>query len=253
MSESVALPQLSPAPAPGRTASAVLTVAVHLLLAIFLIYGIRWQTHTPPEAVEVELVRAVPAVPPPPVPEVQPTPEPRPQPRVEAPPPPAPAKPDIAMKEKVKPPKPAPKPVPKPDAFQQELAKEQERLDQAKAANAAAKELAQLKAAQAKAQAAQAASARTKALASYEGKIRQKIKGNIVPPPDLRGNPEAVFDVTQLPTGEVLAVRLKKSSGNSALDAAIERAIYKSSPLPKPDSPDLFERELELKFRPLEE
>ncbi|MBV2194180.1 MAG: TonB C-terminal domain-containing protein, partial [Azonexus sp.] len=43
------------------------------------------------------------------------------------------------------------------------------------------------------------------------------------------------------------------SSGNPSLDAAIERAIRRSSPLPKPDDPSLFKRELEIKYRPFEE
>ena len=34
---------------------------------------------------------------------------------------------------------------------------------------------------------------------------------------------------------------------------AIERAILKSSPLPKPDDPSLFRRDLEIKYRPFEE
>jgi len=50
----------------------------------------------------------------------------------------------------------------------------------------------------------------------------------------------------------VLAVRLRKSSGFKSYDEALERAILKSSPLPKPDRPELFERSLELKFRPLD-
>ncbi len=68
----------------------------------------------------------------------------------------------------------------------------------------------------------------------------------------MKGNPEAVFNVTQLPSGDIVTVRLKQSSGNPALDAAIERAILKSSPLPKPGQADLFERSLELRFRPLD-
>jgi colicin import membrane protein len=49
-----------------------------------------------------------------------------------------------------------------------------------------------------------------------------------------------------------MGVKLRKSSGHAALDAAIERAILKSSPLPKPDKAELFNRSLELKFRPLD-
>ena len=56
--------------------------------------------------------------------------------------------------------------------------------------------------------------------------------------------------MVQLPTGQVLTVRLQKSSGIAAFDAAVERAILKSSPLPRPERPELFERELKLTFRP---
>jgi colicin import membrane protein len=114
------------------------------------------------------------------------------------------------------------------------------------AAQEAAKELANLKA-------QQASSAKSNALADYIAKIKGKVRGNIVLPGDIKGNPEAVFEVTQLPSGEVLNVKLKKSSGNSAWDNATERAILKSSPLPKPAQSELFSRVLELKFRPLEE
>ena len=89
--------------------------------------------------------------------------------------------------------------------------------------------------------------------ASYANKIKAKIRSNVVLPAGIVGNPEAIFDVVQLPTGEVLdPVRLRKSSGNRAYDAAVERAILKSSPLPPPDRPDQFVRELQLKFRPKE-
>ena len=39
----------------------------------------------------------------------------------------------------------------------------------------------------------------------------------------------------------------------AALDAAIERAILKSSPLPKPEQADLFSRQLDLRYRPLDD
>jgi len=35
-----------------------------------------------------------------------------------------------------------------------------------------------------------------------------------------------------------------------AYDDAVQRAILKSSPLPRPDRPELFQRNLTLKFRP---
>ncbi len=74
----------------------------------------------------------------------------------------------------------------------------------------------------------------------------------MVVPPEIAGNPEAIFDVVQLPTGEIIDAQLRKSSGNRAYDEAVQRAIIKASPLPRPDSPDLFQRNLTLKFRPLD-
>jgi len=87
----------------------------------------------------------------------------------------------------------------------------------------------------------------------YRAAIAAKVRGNLLRPPGLSGNPEAVFEVIQLPSGEVLEVRLKRSSGVAALDDAIERAIRRSSPLPLPDNRSQFQRTLELKFRPLAE
>jgi colicin import membrane protein len=97
-----------------------------------------------------------------------------------------------------------------------------------------------------------AAAATSKALADWTARIQAKVKGNVIVPPDLPGNPEAIFAVVQLPTGEIIDTRLVKSSGSRAYDDAVQRAILKSSPLPKPDRPDLFQRSLNLRFRPLD-
>ena len=100
---------------------------------------------------------------------------------------------------------------------------------------------------------ASAGNASSRGKDAYIGKIRDKIRGNTVLPPGIQGNPEAVFKVTQLPSGEIIDIKLSKSSGNKALDEAIERAIKKSDPLPLPDQPNLFERVLELKYKPFNE
>lgn len=262
-------PPQKPAPAPGKRAAWVLAIAMHLLLAVFLVYGVHWQTKAP-EAVEVELVAAAPAppaaVPPAPTPEPEPTPpkpepkpEPKPLPKPEPKPLPPPPKPDIAIKEPVKKPPPVPKVpekvVPKdpvketpkpPDPFQEQLRRETERLDKHKRDVALDKDLNAAKS-------AQAASARSKAEATWIARIKGKIRGNIVLPPEVKGSPEALFDVTQLPSGEIVSVHLRKSSGMASLDAAIERAILKSSPLPKPEQGELFQRDLKLTFRPMED
>ena len=264
---------------PGKKYALAFTLLVHLGLVLALFVGVQWKNKEP-EAYEVELwsptykpaTQVLPA-PPPPEPEVkpQPKPEPKPEPKVEPPPP---KKPDIAIKEEKKkpePPKPEPKPEPKkpepkpepkkpeppkPEAkpqpkfdFSKELASETSQLKSTARNSANTQQMANVAAAEAE----QRASANRRGLESYAAKIRGKIRGNIVLPPSIQGNPEAVFEVNQLPSGEVLDVRLKRSSGNAALDTAIERAIRKSSPLPKPDDPSLFRRDLEIKYKPFEE
>ncbi|MBV2234865.1 MAG: TonB family protein [Sterolibacterium sp.] len=246
----------------GRRLALGLTFAVHLLLFAFLFFGVRWTTQVN-EAVEVELVRAAPqpaVAPAPPalkkVPERPLEPALPPQP-VSKPPSPLP-RPDIALKEdqkeKPKPPAAVPAP-PQVDPLQkqieQELRRTQLERQKVEAASALDQELAEL---QNKKQAMeQARLASSKAMADYVSRIRGRIKGNIVLPPDIKGNPEAVFEVIQFPSGEILDVRLKKSSGHAAYDVAVERAIRKSSPLPKPERGDLFARNLELRFHPLED
>jgi colicin import membrane protein len=238
---------------PGFAQSMALALTVHLLLAVVLFFGVRWQNR-PPETVSVELWA------PPPEPVVERPEPPKPQPKVEPAPPPKPEpvieKPEIALKA---PPKPKPKPeppkaVPKPEParpvakarddpmkrrMMEELAREQTALNLDRERTRVSDLL------KGEAQARDA-----KAIAGWVDKVRAKIRGNVVMPPEVKGNPEAIFDVVQLPTGEALSVKLRRSSGNRALDDAIERAILKSSPLPRPDRPELFTRAFELKYRP---
>jgi colicin import membrane protein len=228
-----------------------LAVAVHVVLAAALVLGVSWQSRAP-DVVTVELWQP----PPPAPPEVQPEP-PRPAPAPEAKPEPRIEKPDIAIKEAPKPkPKPEakakPKPIPpKPDdrLAQQRLKDELQREHQLLAAE---HERQAVKDKMVRDVARSAATAREKGIATWVDKIRGKIKGNIVLPPGIKGNPEALFLVTQLPTGEVLDAKLVISSGHTAYDEAVHRAILKSSPLPKPDSAGLFVRELKLTFRPVD-
>jgi colicin import membrane protein len=114
-------------------------------------------------------------------------------------------------------------------------------------AEAAARDTAAKNAAQ---KSAADAAADKRALADYINKIRNKVRSNLVFAQEVQGNPAAQFEITQLISGEVVSVQLRKSSGNRALDEAIERAVFKSSPLPKPDKPELFDRTLILQVRP---
>jgi len=230
-----------PRPALGR--AAVLSGLVHLVLLAVMVLGVRMQSN-PPATVTVELWEA-PAAPPPPPPVVEekpvpppPKPAPEPEPQIK--------KPDIAVQEKPKPkPKPEAKPKPPPPPPKRDLAFEKQMREQAMLEEKNLQEQA-LRQQIARAQ----ADARSRALATWTDKIRAKIRGNIILTQEIPGNPEAIFDVTLLPTGEVLTVRKRKPSGNAAYDDAVERAIAKSSPLPQPDDRSVFQRQLELKFRP---
>lgn len=233
---------------PALLRSFVLAAIMHAALIGIMFVGVRFQSHAP-TTIEVELWEPPP--PAPPQPEVKPEPPP-PPPKAVEPEKPSP-KPDIAVAEK---PKPKPKPKAEPpkrdlklEKREQERMKEQLAMEQkAVAQQDAERRERELKALIAKRE----ADARTKALAAWQDKIRSKIRGNIILPPNIPGNPEAVFDVSLLPTGEVLNARQRRSSGHAAYDDAVHRAILKSSPLPKPDDPRLFERQLELRFRPLD-
>ncbi|HZV64441.1 MAG TPA: energy transducer TonB, partial [Telluria sp.] len=64
---------------------------------------------------------------------------------------------------------------------------------------------------------------------------------------ELPGNPRAVFRVEELPTGEIISVKMTKSSGVPAFDDAVEKGINKSTPLPKKKD-GTVERTLEIGF-----
>ena len=86
-------------------------------------------------------------------------------------------------------------------------------------------------------------------IAEYKAKIMAKIRSRIVLPPNIPDDSVAELDVTLLPGGDILNVRLRKSSGYAAFDNAVERAIYLAKPLPLPPDPALFPkfRDLSLK------
>lgn len=265
--------------------AAALALLVHLMLLAVLVFGFRWQA-SEPVTLEAQIWHDLPPVEqsrrapkpvhePKPVPQVAPKPEPEPAPQPQV------QDPDIALKKAR-------------EAQQREAQLEREKLEQEKLEKekfnqekllAQQKELekqkqlkmikeqklrvqkleaAKVRAAQQKAKEqadalmkkmqAREASARASLIGQYTAKIKSKIRRYVVVPPDMQGNPEAVFEVVLLPDGEVMSATLRKSSGNAAYDAAVERAILRASPLPLPADPTLFGnfRDLDLHFRPNE-
>ena len=88
-----------------------------------------------------------------------------------------------------------------------------------------------------------------KADAGYVAAITAAIKSNTAygGSTTMPGNPKAIFKVEQLPTGEIMSVRLVKSSGVPEFDRAVENGIKKASPLPKKKD-GTVERVLDVNF-----
>lgn len=255
----------------GKWIAAILAIAVHIGFVLFLIFSVTWQ-NPKPEAVTAELYvpapeKTEPVKPPPEPPKPEPEPpkppvEP-PKPPVEPPKPPPrvePPKPDIALKEKQERLKKEQAERERKEKQETEKREADKRAQQEKrlveARERQTREAEALKAQAGRERQTQqrvaADQARARADADYIRRVRAKIKGYVPEFPDLKGNPEAIFEVVQLPTGEIIDVQLTKSSGVQAYDEAIYRAIRKSSPLPLPDSQEMFQRRVLLKFRPVE-
>lgn len=261
---------------PYKAPAGILALAVHAAFFSLIYFGVSWRAD-PPQGMMVEIWESLPMA------ESEP---------VEAPPieqvvePPQPVEPPKKIEE---PPKPVetrksaePEPLPEPSKAEIELAEkkkklkdkqledekrkkaeetkkqaEQKKLETEKAAKAEQErmraEQERVRAEQERIRAEQVA-AIGKVVDEHKARIIAKIRRNIVMPPDVPDNARAEFDVTLLPGGSVLNVRLAKSSGKDAYDSAVERAIFKSQPLPLPADVALFNkfRELRLKFSPVE-
>ena len=88
------------------------------------------------------------------------------------------------------------------------------------------------------------------ALAQYVYAIQQRIQRNWVEPPSARAGLECVVNVRQLPGGEVVGATIGQCNGDDAVKRSIEAAVFKASPLPEPQDPTLFERNLRITFKP---
>ena len=84
---------------------------------------------------------------------------------------------------------------------------------------------------------------------SYGGRIRARIKPNIVFTEDITTNPTALVEVRTSPDGTIISRKLLKSSGTPAWDAAVLKAIDKTETLPR-DTDGRVPPSLEISFRP---
>lgn len=259
---------------PGKVWAGILAVAVHAALIGILIFGVSWQNRMP-GTTEVELWSSLPAarparpvqpVPPPPEPEVKKPELPKKVPKetpkhkdIQ------PTQADIDLKakrlkeerlrkeqeeqqrkeEKLK----KQLKLEREERAKQDMRKRQEKMEaqQRKLAEAQQQQAAAQRAAQLAAQQA----ARNSLVKDYAdriiGKIKPYINNQSCQP---LNDPEVRFDVTMMPTGELLFdPKLSRSSGSSVCDQAIERAIMRAQPFPKPDAA-LNIRDVNLVFRP---
>ncbi len=116
------------------------------------------------------------------------------------------------------------------------LRQEEEALQRQMMEESLAGEAAQLKA---KAAAAQRAGETLKMVERYKIMISDRVRANARPPEGMRGNPEVVFEIRLLPTGELQGKPLKlKASANPAWDETVERSILKSAPFSMPSDRD---------------
>ncbi len=81
-------------------------------------------------------------------------------------------------------------------------------------------------------------------LAVYMALIRQKIERNWSAPASAGAELKCSVRVRQVPGGEVIGVTILTCNGDEAVKRSVEAAIYKSSPLPEPSDPNLFDRNI---------
>lgn len=247
-----------------KTLSGALTLLMHGLFLVLLVFGFAWQKRErpamvaelwsnlpPPPAPKVEPPKAVPE-PPKPEPKLEPKPVAKPEPKPEP-------KADIALREKKEKERKA-KELEDKKRKAQELAdrkkKEQERLEALKLQQAkeAEEKRAREQEEALKKLAAERAAAQARTIDEYTRRIHDRIRARMVNAGCLAlKNPEVQLQVILLPDGNVLGEpRVRKSSGAATCDDAVTRAVLLAQPLPLPPDPALFPRfrDLSLNFRP---
>ena len=253
-----------PRPPGGMGRGLALALGVHVLLVLALAFSVSWHTSSPAVA-EAELWGAVPQVAAPRATDPEPPPKPVPQPVKAAPPPPVvrpepePAKvPDaqIAL-EKAKKEDARREEAKREEARREKLAEDARDAKEKEKEDLARKKKEKLAEAERKAEealvearernikkilgdAAATGSAEAKGAApesksispSYAGRLKARVKPNIVYPDAIEGNPIAEVLVTCAPDGKIISRKLSKASGVKSWDEAVLRAIDKTEVFP---------------------
>ena len=90
------------------------------------------------------------------------------------------------------------------------------------------------------------------AMARYSFAIQQKIQRAWVKPASAQPGIECVIDVRVARGGDVVSATVGRCNGDAAVRRSIEAAVFKASPLPEPEDPNLFQRDLRITFKPEE-
>jgi colicin import membrane protein len=263
----------------GSNRSLVLSLAIHGLLVVLLSFNLDFSSPKPasPLAIQAVLIdpasltqqtTVAPAVEPAPLPEPEPVVEPEPM-----------AEPDP---EPIVEPEPEPKPAPEPVIDQEKLLREKQakeaavREAQERDKAALVKRQKDQKAAEQREQERQAAAQRQRdqtrrqqellaavqaeeaqyaaqqsgELARYQAILTQRVQRFWVEPASANEGVDCYVLVSLLPSGDVIDARIQKCNGDQAVQRSIEAAVRRASPLPLPDNPALFDRNLRIRFIP---
>ena len=86
--------------------------------------------------------------------------------------------------------------------------------------------------------------------AAWAAAIQARIQRAWIRPDSARAGLDCTVNVTQVPGGEVVGVKINGCNGDETVRQSIEAAVYRASPLPEPPDSALFERHIEVRFKP---
>jgi len=99
-------------------------------------------------------------------------------------------------------------------------------------------------------QAVRAASEREVKLAQWAERLVAHVRQNYKIPPGAPPDFACQVRMQLLPDGTVNNAKIVKSCGSALLDQSVEDAVYRSSPMPRPNDPAVFDRDLTINFEP---
>lgn len=83
---------------------------------------------------------------------------------------------------------------------------------------------------------------------AHQRRVLARVKEYWAPPAEAPLDINCDVRVEQFPDGEVISAAVIDTCGSSAMDGSIIDAVYRASPLPMPNDPSLFDRELNFRF-----